>query len=305
MLTYLILCLGLVGLFLGGDWLVRGASGIALRFGVSPMVIGLTIVGFGTSTPELLVSLNAALGGQPGIAIGNVVGSNIANLLLILGLAAVITPVTVDFASSKRDLFWMAGATVILPLLFWSGSVGLIEGLLMVAALIIYLTISLRDTGQVDVDLPPNSNLLRSILTALLGLAAVMAGAHYLVQSATIIARQFGVSEAMIGLSIVAIGTSLPELATTIMAIIRGERDIAVGNVIGSNIFNVLGILGITALVTPIPLDPRFLQIDTPFVIAITVALVLILWSIGKLSRVIGALMIATYAAYLGLTYTM
>lgn len=305
MLTYLILCLGLVGLFLGGDWLVRGASGIALRFGVSPMVIGLTIVGFGTSTPELLVSLNAALGGQPGIAIGNVVGSNIANLLLILGLAAVITPVTVDFASSRRDLFWMAGATVILPLLFWSGSVGLIEGLLMVAALIIYLTISLRDTGHVDVDLPPNSNLLRSILTALLGLAAVMAGAHYLVQSATIIARQFGVSEAMIGLSIVAIGTSLPELATTIMAIIRGERDIAVGNVIGSNIFNVLGILGITALVTPIPLDPRFLQIDTPFVIAITVVLVLILWSIGRLSRVIGALMIATYAAYLGLTYAM
>lgn len=301
-LTYLILCLGLVGLFLGGDWLVKGASGIALRFGVSPMVIGLTIVGFGTSTPELLVSLNAALGGQPGIAIGNVIGSNIANIMLILGIAALISPVTIAFARIRRDLLWMTGAALILPIMFWSGSVGLLEGLLMVAALIVYLTLSLRGSGEVELDIPVDVNLPLSIFLALLGLVAVMAGAHYLVQSASIIARDFGVSEAMIGLSIVAIGTSLPELATTVMAVIRGQRDIAVGNVIGSNIFNVLGILGITALVTPIPLDPRFLKIDTPLVIAVTLGLFVMLWATGKLNRITGAVMIAIYAAYIVLT---
>lgn len=299
MVTYLILFGGLLGLFLGGDWLVRGASGIALRFGVSPMVIGLTIVGFGTSTPELLVSLNAALGGQPGIAIGNVVGSNIANLLLILGLAAVLAPIAVPFANVRRDLFWMAGAALALPLLFWSGSVGLVEGAVMMTALVAYLVISFKDAGQPDEDLPTGTSLPLSLGFALIGLIAVMAGAHYLVQSATIIARDFGISEAMIGLSIVAIGTSLPELATTVMAVLRGQRDIAVGNVIGSNIFNVLGILGITSMVTPIPLDARFLQVDTPVLIAVTLAVVLLLWLRGGMGRIAGGVMLLTYATYM------
>lgn len=299
MLTYLTLALGFTGLFLGGDWLVKGASGIALRFGVAPMIIGLTIVGFGTSMPELLVSLTAAFGGQPGIAIGNVVGSNIANILLILGIAAVIAPIAVAFADIRRDLFWMTGAALVLPLLFWSGTVGLIEGLLMVAALTVYLVLSLRGANHSPDDLPAGNSLVQSGIFVLLGLGAVVLGAHFLVQSATVIARNFGVSEAMIGLSIVAIGTSLPELATTVMAVIRGQRDIAVGNVIGSNIFNVLGILGITALLTPIPLAPRFLIIDTPLLIAITVGVVALIWATGKIGRVAGVAMLAGYAVYI------
>ncbi len=302
MLTYLILAFGLLALFLGGDFLVKGASGLALRLGLSPMVIGLTVVGFGTSAPELLVSLNAALGGQAGIAIGNVVGSNIANSLLILGLAAVLAPVTVTFAAIRRDLFWMAGATLLLPVVLWSGDLGLIEGLVLVAGLVAFLVLSLRNGAPADDDIAPVGTLWHSLGFALGGLVAIMAGAHYLVQSATIIARDFGISEAMIGLSIVAIGTSLPELATTIVAVIRGQRDIAVGNVIGSNIFNVLGILGITAVVTPIPVAARFLQVDIPFLMGLTAFIIGLLWLTGKIGRVAGIAMLLAYVGYLAAT---
>jgi cation:H+ antiporter len=302
MLTYLILAFGLLALFLGGDFLVKGASGLALRLGLSPMVIGLTVVGFGTSAPELLVSLNAALGGQAGIAIGNVVGSNIANTLLILGLAAVLAPVTVAFAAMRRDLFWMAGATLLLPVVLWSGDLGLMEGLVLVAGLAAFLVLSLRNGAPAVADIVPAGPLWHSLAFALGGLVAIMVGAHYLVQSATIIARDFGISEAMIGLSIVAIGTSLPELATTIVAVIRGQRDIAVGNVIGSNIFNVLGILGITAVVTPIPVAVRFMQVDIPFLMGLTAVIIGVLWLTGKLGRITGIIMLLAYGFYLAAT---
>ncbi|WP_322888847.1 MULTISPECIES: calcium/sodium antiporter [unclassified Yoonia] len=302
MITYLILIGGLLGLFLGGDWLVKGASGLALRFGVAPMIVGATVVGFGTSTPELLVSLNAALGGQPGIAIGNVIGSNIANILLVLGIAAVIGPLVLRFEDVRKDLLWMTGAVLILPYAFWSGEVSLTEGLVLVSALAVYLYISLKGSrGEVEeIDAP--TSLWLNIGLTLLGLAAVLAGAHYLVQSASIIAREFGISEAMIGLSIVAIGTSLPELATTVMAAIRGERDIALGNIVGSNIFNILAILGITAVVTPIPVDPRFLSVDTPVVIGITLLLLALVYFVGRMNRLVGGGMLVAYVAYIALT---
>ncbi|MBR2574454.1 MAG: calcium/sodium antiporter [Loktanella sp.] len=302
MLTYLILTGGLLALFLGGDWLVKGASGLALRFGVAPMIVGAVVVGFGTSTPELLVSLQAALGGQPGIAIGNVVGSNIANILLVLGMAAIIGPLVLTFAEFRKDLLWMAGAVLILPYAFWSGEVSLVEGLVLMGALAVYLVISLKGSrGEVeDIDAP--ANLWASIGLTLLGLAAVVIGAHYLVQSASIIARDFGISEAMIGLSIVAVGTSLPELATTVMATIRGERDIALGNIVGSNIFNILAILGITAVVTPIPVDARFLSVDTPVVIGVTLALLALVYCVGRMNRLVGGGMLVAYVAYIALT---
>lgn len=302
MLTYLILTGGLLALFLGGDWLVKGASGLALRFGVAPMIVGAVVVGFGTSTPELLVSLQAALGGQPGIAIGNVVGSNIANILLVLGMAAIIGPLVLTFAEFRKDLLWMAGAVLILPYAFWSGEVSLVEGLVLMGALAVYLVISLKGSrGEVeDIDAP--ANLWASIGLTVLGLAAVIVGAHYLVQSASIIARAFGISEAMIGLSIVAIGTSLPELATTVMATIRGERDIALGNIVGSNIFNILAILGITAVVTPVPVDARFLNVDTPVVIGVTLALLALVYFVGRMNRLVGGGMLVAYVAYIALT---
>jgi cation:H+ antiporter len=298
-LTILLLLLGLAGLFFGGDWLVKGASGIALRLRVPPLVIGLTVVGFGTSTPELLVSVQAALAGRAGISIGNVIGSNTANLLLILGLSALIAPLSSPFARLRHDLAWMLGAAVVTIPAFWSGHVGRIEGMMLVAGIAAYLLINLRQAGSAAPAEAPPPPLGRSVLVALAGLVAVLVGARLLVDSAVEIARAWGVTEAVIGLTIVAIGTSLPELATSLVAAWRGARDIALGNVIGSNVFNILAILGITALVAPIPVEPRFLLVDTPVMIAASVLLVSVLWLGGVLSRAVGAGFLVMYGLYL------
>ncbi len=303
MLTALFLVLGLLGLFFGGDWLVKGASGIAERYRVPPFVIGLTIVGFGTSTPELLVSLQAALAGSPGIAIGNVLGSNIANILLILGGAAAIGPISARLTELRRDLAFMLGAAFLLVPLFWNGWVGRIEGSVLFGGILIYIIGALRGAaGTMAVPEIAGPPLGRSILFTVLGLAAVLVGARLLVDSASEIARTFGVSEAVIGLTVVAVGTSLPELATTVMAAIRGEREIALGNVIGSNVFNVLAILGITALVAPIPIESRLLTTDLPLMLATSLLLVLLIRFRHGLGRVEGAAFLAAYAIY---TFTM
>ena len=302
MLTYLMLAGGLLGLFLGGDWLVRGASQIAARYSVPPLIIGLTIVGFGTSTPELLVSLQAAFNGLPGIAIGNVVGSNIANILLILGVAGIIAPPIADFLKMRRDLFWMLGAALVMPIIIASGFIGRIEGLALVTGLIIYLGLSFRAMRNDPTEpLPHDVNLLNAAGFTIAGLVAVMLGANFLVESATVIARQLGVSEAMIGLSIVAIGTSLPELATTVAAAIKGEREIALGNIIGSNIFNILAILGLTGLIIPIPVDARFMSFDVPVMIGATLLTLGLIYARGGISRIAGVGMIAAYIGYIAL----
>ena len=297
-MTWLFFFIGLAGLFFGGDWLVRGASGVAQAFRVPPLVIGLVLVGFGTSTPELLVSLNAALAGQPGIAVGNVVGSCIANLMLILGVAAALGTIPAPFRNLARDLGWMVAAAAIPVLMFWDGTVSRVEGLALVGLLALYLVLALRRPGAVaapDTDVP---SLPRSALVAAAGLVAVLVGAHLLVGSASEIARAFGVSEAVIGLTVIAIGTSLPELATTIAAAMRGQRDIALGNVIGSNIFNVFGILGVTALVVPVPVAPRFLAADLPVLVFASLALFALVALAGRIPRAAGFAAIAAYAAY-------
>jgi cation:H+ antiporter len=296
---YLTFLAGLAGLFFGGEWLVRGAAGVAQAFRVPPLVIGLVLVGFGTSAPELLVSLDAALSGQPGIAVGNVVGSCVANLLLILGIATVIGPIHAPHHKLMRDLWWMLGAALVMVPMFWSGRVSRPEGLLLVAGLGIYLWIALRQStsaAEQTMHAPP---VTRAALIALAGLAAVLLGAHFLVDASSEIARHFGVSEAVIGLTVVAIGTSLPELATTVAAAMKGERDIALGNVIGSNIFNVLGILGLTALVVPVPAAPRFLEIDLPVLIAASLAVIALVYLRGRLPRIAGLVALAGYAVYI------
>ena len=300
MLTFIMLAGGLFGLFLGGDWLVRGASRLAARFNVPPLIIGLTIVGFGTSTPELLVSLQAAFDGLPGISIGNVVGSNTANILLILGVAGIIAPPITDFMNMRRDLFWMLGAALAMPIIIASGYVGRLEGLPLLTGLIIYLGLSFRAMRNDPTEtLPSDVNLLHAAGFTIAGLIAVMVGAKFLVESSTIIARHLGVSEAMIGLSIVAIGTSLPELATTVAAAIKGEREIALGNIIGSNIFNILAILGLTGLIIPIPVDPRFMSFDVPVMIGATLLTLGLIYLWGKISRIAGGLMILAYIVYI------
>ncbi len=302
-MTFLYFLLGLAGLFFGGNWLVQGASAIALNLRLSPLVIGLTVVAFGTSTPELLVSVEAALSGASGIAIGNVIGSNIANILLILGVAALIGPFSASFTNIRRDLAWMLGAALLCVPLFMGGLVGRGEGALLVAGVLTYIWVCLRGArGDDDAPEIVAAPLWKSSLITLVGLVVLMVGARLLVDSATEIARAFGVSEAVIGLSIVAVGTSLPELATSVVAAWRGQREIALGNVVGSNIFNILAILGITALVSPIPVEPRFIDTDVPVMIAVSLLLVVVIWLGRGMGRTTGAVFLVLYAAYLALT---
>ena len=291
--------LGLVLLFVGGEFLVRGAVGLAHRFRIPPMVIGLTIVGFGTSMPELLVALQAALGGAPDVAVGNVVGSNIANVLLILGVSAAIVPVPVPFASVRAELAVMIAASIALWLMMLGGMISHLEGTLLLVALVVYLWRSLAGGAH-----PPEetahevSGPWLAALAIIGGLASLMLGARFLVDSASEMARAVGVSEAVIGLTIVAIGTSLPELATSLVAALRGNGAIALGNVLGSNIFNILGILGVTAAIHPVPVDRRFPAFDMPFALFAALALVALSYLHDRVSRGAGAAFLAAYLGY-------
>ncbi len=301
-MTYLLFTLGLVMLFFGGEYLVRGASNIARHFNLSPMVIGLTIVGFGTSAPELLVSIQAALEGQPAIAIGNVLGSNIANILLILGTTAAIAALMIPLRKVWRDLGFMLLATAALWGMLLDGVITRTEGALLVAGLAIFMTVAFV-YGKEEPDemaLPP-AGMPVSILQTLGGLVVLVIGARLLVDSATDIARTFGISEAVIGLTIVAVGTSLPELATSVVAAFRKQTEIAVGNVIGSNIFNIFSILGITALITPIPADPRFASVDMLWVAGTAIGLALVAVILKGIPRLAGFGLLAAYAIYVAL----
>ncbi|EKX57108.1 Inner membrane protein YrbG, putative calcium/sodium:proton antiporter [Rhodobacter sp. AKP1] len=303
-MVYILFVAGLLGLFFGGEFLVRGAANVARSYRISPMVIGLTIVGFGTSTPELLVSLNAALDGASSIAVGNVLGSNIANILLILGLTALIYPVAVDGRRVWKDLAFMVGAAVLLWIMLLGDGLSRIEAGVLVAALMGFLVSSFLSgrTEEEETDAEALTPVWKSALITLGGLVVLMVGARLLVDSSTQIARSFGISEAVIGLTIVAVGTSLPELATSAIAAWRKHSEIAVGNVIGSNIFNVLGILGITGLVLPIQgLDPRFLREDMPWVLGCSLLLVLMAFALKGVPRWAGALLLAAYGGYVAL----
>lgn len=298
-MTYFLLCVGLLALFFGGEYLVRGASSIARSFRLSPMVIGLTIVGFGTSAPELLVSIEAAWAGQPAISIGNVLGSNIANILLILGISAVIAPLVIPARQVARDMGFMLLATAAIWIMLADGNVSRVDGVILLAGIAAFLTSTfLSGRVEVDEDTSPLPSLWISGAMTVGGLIVLVIGARLLVDSATEIARTFGVSEAVIGLTVVAIGTSLPELATSVMAAVRGKADIAVGNVIGSNIFNIFSILGITALISPIPAEARFATVDMPVVAATAVGLTVLAIALGRIPRLAGVGLLAIYGGY-------
>ncbi|WP_113912358.1 calcium/sodium antiporter [Roseovarius dicentrarchi] len=293
---------GLIGLFFGGEALVRGSSGLARRMALSPLLIGLTVVGFGTSTPELLISVNAAPSGAPDIALGNVLGSNIANILLIIGLTALIWPINAPTGTVRRDTGVMIAAAVILLPLFAMVQVGHLAGLGLVAGLVCYLAWAYLAPGTdacPDAAPAPVMRVLPAALWIVGGLILLLTGAHFLVEGSVAIARSHGLSEAFIGLSIVAVGTSLPELATSIIAAFRRQSEIAIGNVIGSNIFNILGILGVTAIITPIPVAGRFLSFDLPAVIAASALLAVLLLTRPMIGRAVGAGLLLAYAAYI------
>ena len=299
---YLYLVVGLIGLFFGGEALVRGSVGIAWRMAIPPLLIGLTVVGFGTSTPELLVSVDAAWRGVPDIALGNVVGSNIANILLIIGLSALVWPIRVMGATLRRDTAVMMAAALVLVPVFAMGQLGGFAGLILVAGLVAYLVWAYRQPGEVvadEVGAPAPASTLVSTLWVIGGLVALMVGARFLVDGAVNIARGYGISEAFIGLTIVAVGTSLPELATSLIAAFRRQSEIAIGNIVGSNIFNVLGILGVTALIAPIPVASRFLTFDLPVMIAVSLVLTGLLLTRPVIGRGVGVVMLAGYVAYI------
>jgi len=306
----LLLVAGLVLLIAGGEALVRGAVGLARRFEVSPMIIGLTLVGFGTSTPELLTSLQAALAGSPGLAVGNVVGSNIANILLIIGLAALVRPLDVERAALRRDGGVLAAVSMLCLFLVLSESMGRLAGASCLMLLALYLGVTLwierrraspaGDLYCAEADsLPVGTGGPVSVVLLLAGLVLTVLGARLLVSGAVGLAAAVGLSETTIGLTIVAIGTSAPELVTSVMAARRGESGVAFGNIIGSNIFNVLGILGATALVQPLAIPAEIGRFHIWVMLAATLALLVFAATAGRISRIEA---MALCVAYLGYT---
>jgi cation:H+ antiporter len=296
---------GLLCLFLGGELLVRGSSALSLRFGLSPLVIGLTVVAFGTSIPELLVSIDAALAGANDIAVGNVVGSNIANIALILGLAALLRPLMVESRVIGIDLPVMIIASILMVLALGWGYILRVEGLILASGLVFYVRLTFRkarsesppvEETQAEIRQPAASITRLAVLIAS-GLVLLFGGARLLVDSAVEIASVLSVSQAVIGLTIVAVGTSLPELATTIVASLRREGDIAIGNVIGSNTFNIFGVLGLTAVVRPLE-SGGIGWIDLGVMFGVAFMLAMILLRRLFLSRWHGCMFLMIYAAY-------
>ena len=298
----LLVLAGLVFLVFGGDVLVKGAVNLALRLGIAPLVVGLTVVAFGTSAPELLVSLSAALRGSTDIALGNVVGSNIANVLVILGASAMVSTVVTRGHDLRESWAMMIGASLLLIALSVMGTLGSLQGLVLLAAMAAVLWRQLS-SGRPDADIEvegvsEGASGRRIAMWLIAGLIALPVGAQLLVSGATDIARAFGVSEAVIGLTLVAVGTSLPEMAASIAAAARGRADIALGNVVGSNIFNILSILGITALVAPLPVPAQMLRLDLWVMLASSLLLAPFLFRGIPITRPIGAAMVGAYGLY-------
>jgi len=308
MITLLLFVVGLLLLVFGADFLIKGAANLASRIGVSPLVIGLTVVAFGTSSPELAVSVKAALDGQAGIGLGNVIGSNIFNVLFILGIAAIILPLTVSVQLIRLDVPVMIVASGAVWWMAQDGKFGFVEGLALFLGLLAYTSYLFikgraepKPETSVEVISPaPNRALWLDIAAIVGGLIMLVLGSTWLVEGAVTLARWLGLSEVVIGLTIVAVGTSLPEVVTSIAAAIKGQRDIAVGNVIGSNIFNLLGVLGISSMVAPegllAPLS--LMHLDLPVMCLVALMCLPIFFTDAVIDRSEGVLFLAGYVAY-------
>lgn len=318
MLDLLFVAIGVVLLTTGGDALIRGSLAAANRMNVSPLLSGLLIVGFGTSSPELVVSIDAALNNRPDIAIGNVVGSNIGNILLILGLCAVITPLAVKPLALRRDAITVVAAGILFIALIGGSALTRTDAVIFLLGLVAYLiwayrtersgmaaaSAQLHQAEAQEVTALPKTTLWM-VSAILLGLALLIVGSQVLLKGAVGIAEAFGISEAVIGLTLVAIGTSLPELSVSIIAAFRKHADVAIGNILGSNIFNLLGILGISALLQPLPVHPRILQFDQWVMLGTSIILLIFLYTGSRLSRIEGGLMALGYVLYLWLSFTI
>ncbi|MAU59944.1 calcium/sodium antiporter [Parvibaculum sp.] len=310
-MTYLLLVVGLLLLLGGAEFLVKGAAGLASRLGISPFLIGLTLVGFGTSSPELVASLQGAFEGYPGIAVGNVIGSNIANILLILGASGLIFPLLCDRNVLKRDGTMMLLAAAILIAVCLMGELSRAAGFAFLALLAVYLVYTYRadkkgqdGAGELHaaeaefLKARHPMSLVIEIVMAAGGLVSLVVGASLLVDAAVEIATGLGVSDSVVGLTIVAVGTSLPELATSVLAAFRRKADIAIGNVVGSNIFNVLGIAGVVAAVKPVPIPGDIASFDIWVMGAASILFMVFAWSGARIGRVEALLLLIGYGAY-------
>lgn len=305
LLQILLLAAGFVLLIKGADWFVDGSAGIATKFGIPQLVIGLTIVAMGTSAPEAAVSISAALKGNADITIGNIVGSNILNILIILGLSSVIVPIAVAPSTIKIETPFMIAITLIMLLLGLDGTIELIDGIILVALFIAYLTylfITAKKDMNKEQEAAKEVSIPKAIIFAIVGLAMIILGSNFTVDAATALARIIGLSERFIGLTIVALGTSLPELFTSVAAARKGNADIAIGNIVGSNIFNILFVVGLSALIVPVPFAANFI-FDSIIAIAAGVLLLLCcLWT-KSLKRWAGVVMLLSYAAYFAVIF--
>lgn len=305
---WLSLALGLIALYFGAEALVKGGAGLALRLGLTPLVIGLTVIAFGTSSPEMVVSIQASASGNGAISIGNVVGSNLCNIALILGLCSLISPLRADLQVIRREVPIMIGVTFLGLLALIDGRIARWEGALLLAGLVTYTVITVRQaraahSAAADSEFSDELGqgkplgLGLSIFAVVGGLGILIVGSHLFVKGAVNLATAWGMSQIAIGLTIVAIGTSLPELATSLLASIKREGDVAIGNIVGSNIFNVLGILGVAALITPLE-SPELSWIDLGVMLAVSIGLLPVVRSGGRISRGEGAVLLAIYVGY-------
>jgi cation:H+ antiporter len=307
-LTLVLFIIGVALLIVGAELLVRGASRLAGAVGVSPLVVGLTVVALGTSAPELAVTLRASLTGQVDVGVGNIVGSNICNTLLILGAAALVAPLIVSQQLVRLDVPIMVVASAVFYFLASDGHVGRLDGFFLFAALVGYTFVLIRQSRRETADERAAARWsspavtwewLRHVGLVVFGLTLLILGSRWLVDGAVEIAEYFGVSQLVIGLTVVAVGTSMPEVATSVLAGIRGERDIAVGNVVGSNLYNILAVLGLSAMVSPqgIPVAPAAINFDLPVMLATAVACLPIFFG-GRIGRRVGLLFVCYYVAY-------
>ncbi len=314
-ITLVLFVVGLGALVAGAEVLVRGASRLATTLGVSPLVVGLTVVAFGTSAPELAVGISSAFAGQADIALGNVVGSNIANVLLVLGLAALLAPVVTGMRIVRREVPLMIAASALLWLMALGRQIDRLEGILLVAGIVAYTAFlvrsSRREAATVRAEFAAEFGVgagrggravAADLALVAVGLVMLLVGANWIVDGAVALATTLGIPEIVVGLTIVAVGTSLPEIATSVLAGLRGHRDIAVGNVVGSCIFNILMVLGATALVSPAPLavSRSLLAVDLPLMLAAALACLPILYTGARVDHREAVLLLAFYVAYLG-----
>jgi cation:H+ antiporter len=315
-LTVLLLIVGLVVLVIGGELLVRGGSGLGRAFGLSPLVVGLTIVAFATSAPEFAVTVDASLSGNPGLAVGNVVGSNITNILLVLGLSAIVLPLAVRSQLVRIDVPLMVAFTVLLLVLSLDGSVSRLDGVLLVGLIVAYtvgsvlyarrqpsealVAAGIAGDGE-DAEEPAKPSIPRDLALVVVGVVLLVLGARWLVSAATDIASAAGVSDVVIGLTIVAAGTSLPELVTSVVAAMRGEREMAVGNIVGSNIFNIGAVMGAAAVLSAdgVPIASSVIRFDLPFALIVAIALVPVVFTGFTIARWEGVVFVAYYVAYI------